>query len=68
MGNNKTVAIHRKMVIVRNHIDSQCVFYFKPCQNDSLLFNCFLICSSVHLWSQLKEAEQLLRDQRSWNR
>ena len=52
------------MVIVRICIDSQWVFYCKPCQNDTLLFNCFSICSSVHLWSQLKEAEQLLRDQR----
>ena len=64
MGNNKTVAIHRKVVIVRIRIDSQCVFYFKPCQNDTLLFNCFSICSSVHLWSQLKEVEQQLKDQR----
>ena len=39
-------------------------FLFQTMSEWTLLFNCFSIGSSVHLWSQLKEAEQLLRDQR----
>ena len=63
MGNNKSVIIHSKVVIVGNPIDYLCVFLCKPCHYETLLFNCFPVCSSAHPWSQLKEVEQLLRDQ-----
>ena len=62
--NNKSVTTHSKVVIAGNPIGYLCVFLCKLCQCDTLLFNCFLVGSSVHLWSQLKEVEQLLKGQR----
>ena len=35
-------------------------FLSKPCQFDTVLFDSF----PIHLWSQLREAEHLIKDQR----
>ena len=64
-GNNKTVAIHRKIVIVSNHIDFQCYFYFSWCHCDTLLF-VSLICSSLVSFEGGGALAQ--RSKRSWDR
>ena len=46
------LATHRKVVTVRIHIVFQWNFYLFQCHCDLVLF----VSSSVHLWSQLKEA------------